>query len=507
MGETIQRMKEQLNEFWGKIEKSKKKKIIIISIIVVLVILVASIAFTRTKYDVLYGELSLKDMGQITKKLDEMGVEWKTPSKDDPTTILVPANMKNKIKIELASYGLPKEGYSFMDAFSDSSWTMTDYDKKQRMQLALQNELAATISEIDGIENATVYINEKEGKGFVLEENDKETTASVSVTKSDNKPLKAEAVIAIQNLVASSINTEQEKVQIIDNQGKLLTSEGNETDILMGDQFNIKDSLETRIDDSIKRFLENIFAYGNVDVRSSVKINFDSERTSIVEFAPPIEGNDEGLLRSMEEIEEHMVGGSEGGIAGTESNPPEYEMIEDGNERYDKVSRTINNELNEINKEIQKTPGEIETITVAVLINEDALSDGEFTPDKEKEIADLIYAATGLDTKQVEVKAERFKIDDLAGEKDGKKSKVWWWVLGLVLIAIAGAVGYFMYKRNKERELEELQMGIEDATAMTAEVEDLNFDTEESKMKSQVGKFVDKKPDAVAQLLKTWLNE
>lgn len=506
MAETIQQMREQLNEYWKNMDKTRKKRIIIIGVIIILSIVIASIVLTRTKYDVLYGDLSLKDMGQITKKLDEMGVEWKTPSKDNPTTILVPADMKNKIKIELASYGLPKEGYSFMDAFNDSSWTMTDYDKKQRMQLALQNELASTISEIDGVESATVYINEKEGTGFVLEENNKETTASVSITKSDNRSLKSETVTAIQNLVASSINAEPEKVQIIDNEGKLLTGEGKETDLLMTDQFNIKDSLEHRIDESIKRFLENVFGYGNVDVRSSVKINFDSERTTIVEFAPPIEGNDEGLIRSMEEIEEHMVGGTAGGVAGTESNPPEYEMLEDGNERYDKVSRTINNELNEINKEIEKTPGEIETITVAVLINRDALIDGEFTQDKEREISDLIYAATGLDTRQVEVRAERFRTDDLAGAKESKRG-LGWLLLALALIAIAGIVRYFIYRRNRTKELEELQIDMEDAATMTAEIEDLEFETEESKMKSQVEKFVDKKPDAVAQLLRTWLNE
>ena len=79
-------------------------------------------------------------------------------------------------------------------------------------------------------------------------------------------------------------------------------------------------------------------------------------------------------------------------------------MSEDGNERYDKVSRIINYELNEINKEIRKAPGEVEAVTVAILINKDSLIDGNLTEDKEKEIADLIYAATGLDTRQVEVK-------------------------------------------------------------------------------------------------------
>ncbi len=49
----------------------------------------------------------------------------------------------------------------------------------------------------------------------------------------------------------------------------------------MTDQFNIKNNLELRINRNIKEFLENIFGPGNVDVRSSVKINFDSEKKAL----------------------------------------------------------------------------------------------------------------------------------------------------------------------------------------------------------------------------------
>ena len=233
-----------------------------------------------------------------------------------------------------------------------------------------------------------MYINEKEDSGFVLEQNNKETTASVFIEKSDNRPLKGETVIAIQNLVAGSINMDPEKVQIVDSEGKLLSGDQEESELLMTDQFNIKNNLELRINDSIRKFLENIFGVGNVDVRSSVKINFDSERTTIVEFNPPIEGNEEGLIRSMEEIEEHMVGVGTGGTPGELENPldPDYSMEDDDRERYDKRSSTINYELDEINKEIRKAPGQVEDITVAVLINKDILIEMIFQQEKKGEI-------------------------------------------------------------------------------------------------------------------------
>lgn len=506
MGETIQQMRNQLNEYWHEMDKSKRNKILIISAALILTIIILTIVFTRPKYEVLYEDLSLKDMAQITKKLDEMGVKWKTPDKDNSTTILVPADMKNKIKIELASYGLPKEGYSFIDAFNDSSWTMTDYDKKERMKYALQSELSSTISEIDGIDNATVYIDVKEGTGFVLEENKMETTASVFIERTDNRPLKGETVTAIKNLVAGSVNMDPEDVKIIDSEGKLLREEDEDEDFLLTDQFVIKQNLEQRINDSLKEFLENVFGAGNVDVRSSVKINFDSEKENIVEFAPPVEGSEEGLIRSMEQIEEHMVGGAEAGIPGEDPNVDleDYQMIEEGNERYSKISNTINYELNEINKEIRKAPGQVEDITVAVLINRNALIDGEFTAGLEDEITDLIYAATGLDTKQVEVRAQNFIKDDL--ESAEEKRDINWLAIMLSIVLASAIVAFVVYRRHQE-DIDELEPEIDEETIIETEVQDLEFETEESKMKAQIDKLVDNKPEAVAQLLRTWLNE
>nr|WP_281420338.1 flagellar basal-body MS-ring/collar protein FliF [Tissierella simiarum] len=505
VGETIQQVRQQLNSFWQEMDKKKKIKLGIIGLLIILTVTILILIFTRPKYEVLYENLTLKDTAQVTKKLDEMNVKWKTGEND--SSILVPSEVKNKVKIELASYGLPKEGYSFMDAFNDSSWTMTDYDKKQRMKYALQSELSATISEIDGIESATVYIDEKEDTNFVLSDKKEQTTASVFIKKDDNRPLSGEKVNAIKNLVAGSISMDIENVLVIDDEGKLLTEEQDGADFVMTDQFTIKQNLELRINESIKRFLENVFGYGNVDIRASVKINFDSERTTIVEFAPPIEGNEEGLIRSLEEVEEHMVGGGTGGVPGETTNPVEdYQMVEDGNSRYDKVSRIINNELNEINKEIKKAPGQVETITVAVLINKDTLADGELTPEREKEIADLIYAATGLDTKQVQVRAERFTRQEMpVGTKADKGLN--WLGIGLIVALLAGGTTGYVLVRRKKSKMDELERVLEEKTLIQAEVEDLNFEAEESKMKAQIDKFIEMKPDSVAQLLRSWLNE
>ncbi len=508
MQESLQKLRLKLKEYWNEMGKKKKINLILTSFFVLLVITALIFSLTRIKYDVLYSDLSLKDIGQITAKLDEMGIPWK--SDNNNKDILVPAENKNRIKIELATYGLPKEGYSFMDVFNDSSWTMTDYDKKQRFKYAMQSELASTIAEIDGILSAQVLISDREETNFVLNnEEDNKTTASVFITKSDNRSISLDKVNAIKSLVAGPINNlDPADVSVIDEEGNLLGKE-NKDDLYNLDLFAIKQNIETRINESIRRFLENAVGYGNVDVMSSVKINMDSEKTTIIEFSPPIEGNEEGLVRSLEEIEEHMIGGTASGVPGVEENVEDYPTVDDNANKYDKVSRIINNELNEINKEIRKAPGQVESITVAVLINEDALTDGEMTQQREKEFIDLIYAATGLDTKQVQVKATKFS--KVTNENSYIKNNTINWtsirIISIVLLALIILVIIYIKSRNKKISQNDIDKLFEEKSSIELEVADLDFEMEESKMKAQINKFIEKKPDSVAQLLRNWLNE
>ena len=233
--------------------------------------------------------------------------------------------------------------------------------------------------------------------------------------------------------------------------------------------------------------------------------------TKIVEFSPPIEGNEEGLIRSMEEVEEHMVGGAEGGVPGIDGNTPDYQMENNGNSKYDKASRTINNELNEINKEIRKSPGQVDSITVAILVNKDSLPSGEMTDEMKKEISDLITAATGLDTKEVQVSAESFNGGLMAKEEETKEKSnlAMWIILGAVLAS--AITGFIVYRRRKaigeEENYEDIEKVLEEKIDEETAIQELDFEAEKSEMKTQIENFIGKKPEAVAQLLRSWLNE
>lgn len=512
MSETINKIRKQLNDFWSGLDKSKKIKLAISSFLVIISVSLITYFFTRTEYEILYKDLSLKDAGLITDKLDEMGIQWKNA--DEGTTILVPKGYKNKVKVQLATEGLPKDGYSFLDALNDSSWTMTDYEKRQRLKYALESELASTIAEIDGIEGAKVYLDIPEENSFVIKENE-EATASVFIKLSRNRPLSQEKVLAIRNLVAGAVKEiKLENVSIIDDTGELLTVDDSIEKYSYTKQLDVQWSIQKRIDNSIKRFLETMFGYGNVDVRSSVKMNFDSEITRIVQFQPPIDGSDEGLIRSMEQVEENMVNGLDGGVPGVDSNTDEivdYMQSDNDNSKFYKASKIINYELNEINKQIEKAPGNIESITVAILINEDAITDGELSAEEKKEIVKLIYAATGLDTKQVQVNTAKFNkslLDntDYATSETNNKNNNLILLLSIAFIALAGLIGAIYYRRRNEKY--DINEVLEQKSTQFEQIEEIDLENKgKSEIKSQIEKFIDKKPEAVAQLLRTWLNE
>lgn len=513
MGESIQQMIRQLNEFWNNLEKKKKIKLVVGSVVLVFGVTALIFFMTRTKYDVLFSGLNPKEAGTVIKKLEEVNIPWK--DQNNGTTILVPQKMLSKAKMELATEGIPKGRYSMEDALNDSSWTMTEFDKKQRANYGRANDLAMDLEKIDGVEEASVFLNIPEDTSFVLN-NDEKPSASVFITLSRGRTLTSNQVRGIQDHIARAVGMDPDNVSVVDDSGKILTiTNDNQEDFDLTEQLNLQQGLQERINKSIKDFLESVFGYGNVVVRSGVKVNFDTEMTSIQEFNPPVEGMEEGLARSMERLEEQMENMLDGGVPGVDSNVDDitdYAQVTGESSKYNKASEIINFELNEINKQIRKAPGQVESITVAIILNKDSLPEDELNDELRKEISNLIYAATGLDTKQVEVSAMKFN-DGISAqeglERDVKDSTMSWLKYLIFGLAIAGGsaiITIVVFKRRKNEEIDINEM-IEQRANEMAIIEDIDFDSEKSKVKEQINNFVDKKPDAVAQLLRTWLNE
>lgn len=515
MGSAFERMKQQLNEFYQSLNKSQKIKIGV-SGLLILTSMALLIFFTaQPEYETLYRDLSLKDAGEMIKKLDEMGIPWKNG--DSETTILVPKEYINKAKMNLAVEGFPKDGFSYEEMLNNSSLTMTNDERKKRYLIAQMNALASTIEEIDGVNKARVNLTVADDTGFLI--NEQKSKASVFVELSQGTELLDEQVNGIVMIISNAVkDLDPESISVVDNRGRVLNKKKEEGEAFSASsQLNLQHQVQNDLKNSIEEFLATVYGPGNVAALVNVKLDFDSEVTESKEFAPPVEGETEGLIISMNELKEQVVNSPQGGVPGTDTNAEDItQYVENSNDasKYDKANRTINYELNEIRKKIVKAQGQVKDITVAVVVNKKALVDQEMSDEHKQEIINLVSAAAGLDTRVVEVMARDFDttLSDQLANMPGQPKKgifdvVPLWAMMILAGMLLGGTGFAVYRaRQRKKEMDSLlETPIMPIVDNVSEIElDVN---EKSNYKKQINNFVDKKPDAVAQLLKTWLNE
>lgn len=328
---------------------------------------------------------------------------------------------------------------------------------------------------------------------------------------------RSEIVKSIQNLVASSeVKLLPENVAVIDNKGNLLSSSTD--DLMAVNSYAVGAKTELIIRQKISQLLEYVVGRGNCAVEVAVQMNMDVEKVSEVKFSPPVDGEEDGLIRSADTLKESMQGKSTSGAPGSESNVEDYDMISGDNSSYTKEAATINRELNEMRKEVRKTPGQIENITISVILNKKALSGGELTPEKQEQFVEIVKNATGSQTTKVTVVAEDFAEtsaeEDLLASKSTDNTLIIVVLVGLSLLALIILLLYLRARKRKQiqeqleqeeaqRLLEEQQRELEESS----DIEELDFTAEDSKMKTQIMMFIEQKPEAVVQLLRNWLNE
>lgn len=516
MGDSITKIQNQLNEYFQSLDKKQKLKIGLGSFFLVLTLALSIFYIAKPKYVTLYSGLSLDESGKITQKLEEKNIPFE--SGNGGTSISVPKENLNKARMDLAIEGFPQKGITWEDAFNSNTLTMTNEDKSKKYLQAKMNQLARTIEEINGIGKASVLLTVPDNSNFLTEEI-QQSKASILLTLKPGFELSEQEVNGIVMLVANAVEgLELNNISIHDNTGKMLNDGSLESEgYSLNKKIDMQQEVTNRLEKSLKDFLAKIYGSDNVDIMVNVTLDFDREVTDIKEFSSPIEGETSGLIRSMQELKEEVVNGTEGGPPGTDSNSDaitEYKEIDSSNSKFSKENRSVNYELNEIRRNIVKESGNIENITVAIILNKKSLENGELTDEHKSRLIKLVSAAGGLETKMVEVMARDFnnsERDNLLAisseDNQGLINNIPFLSIGIIaLLFVIGSVFAVVRIRRRKKEVSEIlddsAVGIDD------DVEEIDVDfNDKSSYKYQIEKFVDKKPEAVAQLLRTWLNE
>lgn len=515
MPESLNSVVNNLITKWKGMDKNQKLRIILSVVVILGSAIVAILFVTNPNYTKLITG-TVTEIGEMSKTLTDSGINHKVT--DNSTSIMVPEKNKDAAEIALSQSGLLKDGMKLEDTLKLISFNHTQSDKNRIYKEHYEGKMAEKLMKMDNIEYAVVTFTTPEKSVFLTATEEDQPTASVMVTP--KSPLTTSQVQGIVKLVASSVERLSEKnVTVIDNNGNIL----NETDDFQTSgvstkQLEVQEKKKKEIERQVGQLLAAVT--DSVVVMANIVCDFDQETTTSVKYSTPIEDSDTGLLRSEGTLKENMENMDYGSVPGTQSNQGTgAEIISTGTGgTYSKTETTSNYELNQENKEIIKGLGNIDAAKSSISVN--LLYGNEFTeaPTEEniENITKMVSTATGINLDRITVAS--FKITPKSNEN--VQIPIDWmeiieryapYLTAIIIILILVVFILRLKDSNSELDYGELA-GAEPGALFNATVSDeeeglIKELDNNSEVKQQINKFIEKQPDIAAGMLRNWIYE
>lgn len=514
---------QQFKELWNNLSTSARV-IIVAGVIGVILALIFMVTLTgNTRFQVLFSNLEARDANAIVQRLEESGTPYRL--ENEGRTILVSSDIVHPTRLQMAGEGLPSQGVVGFEIFDQTSFGTTDFERRVNFYRAIGGELSRSIQGITAVDYARVQITAPSESIFV--EEDQPAEASVLLRIVPGYRLQENQVRAIANLVASSVQgLDPNNVTIIDTDGNLLTSSADAGNGYLNsqttmNQFEIERKFADGLKQDLKALLAKVLGPDNYTLQVKAKLNFDQREVESKEYSPVVD--DEGIIRSREEQSESYQGSaSGGGVPGTTSNIPQYQNVEgeSGNGQYESSDIVTNYEINEKIERRVYAPGELERISVAVVVDEGL---DEENIDK---IQNVVQAAIGYDTGRgdtvtvTNLAFDRSLEEEIAQAEaaalEAGKNRTYLYSGLIIFVFILFIILFRMMKGSMEPVSEDVIPGKAIDYMVDESLEDevvaskgllTKEEKQRKKLRETVAKTVSEKPEDVARLLKSWLLE
>jgi flagellar M-ring protein FliF len=226
----------------------------------------------------LYSSLSESEKSRVLNSLKNMGVDVQL----DPATgeILVPADEYHQSRISLAAQGLPEFSGSEMNNLDNLPLGISRSVEGVRLRQVQEAELAKSITEISSVKASRVHLALPEKSVFVRDQTP--PTASVFVNLKNGRKLDKTQILAITNLVSSSVpGMNPGNVSIVDQFGNLLSNSPDDPDQVLADsQLEYRMKLENIYRNRIQSLVTPIVGSNNVNAQVNLEIDFTRREVS-----------------------------------------------------------------------------------------------------------------------------------------------------------------------------------------------------------------------------------
>ncbi|MHA1525296.1 MAG: flagellar basal-body MS-ring/collar protein FliF [Alphaproteobacteria bacterium] len=404
--------------FFKTLEPARLGAIGTLTAVILALVVFGVIRYSQPQMTILFTDLSLTDSSSVITELESRNVPFEV--RQEGAVILVPADEKLRLRMQLAEGGLPVGGGVGYEIF-DKGDTLgaTSFIQNLNRLRALEGELARTISSIRVVRAARVHLVLPEQKLFSRQVN--EPTASIMVKLKGR--LTRGQVKAIQHIVATAVNNmSPERVSLVDESGELLasgTGSASGSGVSISGLEEQRQILEAQLRFKVEEIVSSVVGPGNVKVQVKAELNMSRVTEQSDVFDP--EGQVVRSTQTREESEASNSGGESEGVSVGNELPgagANQNSAAGSNENNSKTEEIVNFEITKRTRtEIQEAGG-IRRLSVAVLIDgiysKDAQGNpiyAERSPKQIESIAALIRSAVGFEKSrgdQVEVVNLRF---------------------------------------------------------------------------------------------------
>jgi flagellar M-ring protein FliF len=337
--------------------------LIVLAVALPLALFFGSQTVWEAPYVPLFASLTTEDAGAIVTQLKASKIPYRIGGAGEQ--ILVPADKVNEVRLRMAVQGLPLGGGVGFEVFDKATFGISDFSQRVNYQRALQGELARTIGQLRGVSRARIHLVLPQPSLFT--ERDRPASASVFLKLNAGARLRGEEVRGIVHLVASSVEgLAPENVTVVDTGGRVLAAaNGAGGDDLSPRRMEIKVAVEEGLERRVQTLLDSALGPGQAVTRATAQVNFDRVEKTEERFDPnPVTRQETRTVEISKGSSATPTIPAVAPVPGAPA-PPSSTTSNEGNRETENTSY----EISRIVARTLTNPGEIQRVSVAVLLN------------------------------------------------------------------------------------------------------------------------------------------
>lgn len=381
-------------------------------VVLVLALFFGVSAVTAPNYSTLYRDLTASEASRMVSALEGAGFRVNVDSSG--SIISVPQEDVARARMELAGQGLVGDGSAGWEIFDEGSGLgMNSFMQKINRLRALEGELARSIQTLDGVDAARVHLVLPEREAFSRDRPN--PSASVILRARAGHQVTTRQAQSVRALVSSAVpEMSAGRVTVLTANGETILAEdgGDSSEV---SQQALRASIEDRIAANVTEILSARVGAGNARVKVSVDLTTERQVIRAQSFDP-----EQRVVRSTETREENRqdIDQAAGEVGVNDDIPASLAQNGSGTSQ-NTVARTdevVNYEIGNTSSETVREPGEIERISIAVLVNGiyNRADNGEVvyeerSPEELQRLNQLVQAAVGFN----EARGDSVSVDSL----------------------------------------------------------------------------------------------